>query len=74
LPEILTTEQLAEKLGGIPVNTVHYWRAQGIGPKGRKVGKRVLYVWDDVEAWLDQKAAADPMADRPQHRDRRKAG
>lgn len=68
---ILTTEQLATKLGA-PVNTIHYWRAQGIGPKGIKVGKRILYRWDDVLAWLEQKAADDPMADRPQHRTHRR--
>ena len=72
MPEIVDTEGLAEELH-TPVHTVHYWRAQGTGPKGIKVGKRILYRWADVEAWLDQKAAEDPMADRPQHH-RRQAG
>ena len=39
---IITSEELAELLH-VPVNTVHYWRARGTGPKGVKVGKRILY-------------------------------
>jgi predicted DNA-binding transcriptional regulator AlpA len=65
--EIVDSSELAELLR-TSVHTVHYWRHQGTGPKGFKVGKRILYRWSDVEAWLDQKAADDVMADRPQHR------
>ncbi|HKE72466.1 MAG TPA: helix-turn-helix domain-containing protein [Acidimicrobiales bacterium] len=63
MTEILTTEQLAE-LVHVPVNTVHYWRAQGTGPKGIKIGKRVIYRASDVAAWLDVKAAEDTNAAR----------
>lgn len=63
MSEIVTTEELAEKLR-TPIHTVNYWRARGTGPKGVRVGKRVLYRWSDVEAWLEQKAADDPINSR----------
>jgi hypothetical protein len=66
VPEIYDTEGLAEELK-TPVHTIHYWRSKGTGPKGIKVGKRILYRSTDVDAWLDKKAAEDPMTDRPQH-------
>jgi predicted DNA-binding transcriptional regulator AlpA len=72
VPEILTTEQLAEFVH-VPVNTVHYWRAQGTGPRGIKVGKRVIYRLSDVEVWLEGKAADDPNADRRQTTTSRRA-
>lgn len=33
--------------------TVRYWRHVGKGPKSFKVGRRVLYAVEDVEAWLE---------------------
>lgn len=64
MPEILTTEELADELR-TPIHTINYWRARGTGPKGFRLGKRVVYRRTDVEAWLEQKAAADPMSSRP---------
>lgn len=63
MPEIVTTEELAETLR-VPKYTVDYWRSRGIGPRGIKVGKRVLYRWTDVEAWLDRKAGEDEIGAR----------
>lgn len=59
--EILDTEELAERLRTSPW-TVRHWRYKGIGPRGVKVGKRVLYAWPDVELWLADKAKADRHA------------
>lgn len=47
----LTSEELAETCR-TSVETVRYWRHIGKGPKSFKVGRRVLYALDDVEAWL----------------------
>ncbi len=47
----LTTEELAEKVDRSPA-TVRYWRAQGTGPVGVRVGRRVAYRASDVDAWL----------------------
>lgn len=63
MSEIVTTEELAERLR-VPKHTVDYWRARGTGPPGIRVGKRVLYRWNDVETWLDRKADEDPMTSR----------
>ncbi len=59
--EILDTEGLAERLKTSPW-TVRHWRYKKIGPRGAKVGKRVLYRWDDVETWLTEKANDDPRS------------
>lgn len=50
-------QELHEYLGGqVPVRTIYAWRAKGEGPKGYKVGKRVLYKRADVERWLETEA------------------
>jgi predicted DNA-binding transcriptional regulator AlpA len=49
--EYLTTAEVAS-LCRSPVETVRYWRYVGQGPKSFKVGRRVLYAAEDVEAWL----------------------
>lgn len=51
-----TPEQVAEYLG-VSVDTLYAWRYRGTGPRGSKVGRHVRYRWDDVERWLDEKAA-----------------
>lgn len=47
----LTTQELAESLR-TSAETVRYWRHIGKGPKSFKVGRRVLYALDDVEAFI----------------------
>ena len=49
----LITAEVAE-LGRAPIETVRYWRHVGKGPKSFKVGRRVLYAIEDVEAWIAQ--------------------
>lgn len=55
----MTTAEVAET-ARTPVETVRYWRYVGKGPKSFKVGRRVLYALEDVEAWLE-----DARADAP---------
>jgi excisionase family DNA binding protein len=47
----LTTEEVAE-LCRTSTETVRYWRHIGKGPASFKLGRRVLYAGDGVEAWL----------------------
>lgn len=50
--QYIDTERLAE-LTGIAASTWSKRRLTGETPPFRKVGRRVLYLWSDVEAWLD---------------------
>lgn len=50
-PRFITTHEVAELLRTSP-ETVRYWRHIGTGPRSLKVGRRVLYAVEDVEAWL----------------------
>lgn len=52
----MTLAEVAEHCRA-PIETVRYWRKIGKGPRSFKVGRRVLYAADDVEAWL--RAAQD---------------
>lgn len=47
----LTTEEVADALR-TSVETVRHWRKNGRGPQGFKLGRRVLYDIDDVEAFI----------------------
>jgi excisionase family DNA binding protein len=47
----LTTQEVGEALR-TPAETVRYWRHVGKGPKSFKVGRRVLYAREDVEAFI----------------------
>jgi predicted DNA-binding transcriptional regulator AlpA len=49
--EVLTIEQIAERLNR-PENTIRYWRAIGTGPRTFRLGRRVVAMRSDVDAWL----------------------
>lgn len=53
MPKYLTISEVAE-LVRAPLETVRYWRHIGKGPKSFKVGRRVLYAIEDVDAWIAQ--------------------
>jgi hypothetical protein len=50
--ELLTLEQFAEMVN-TPINTIRFWRQTGYGPKSARIGKRVFYRRNDVNAWID---------------------
>jgi predicted DNA-binding transcriptional regulator AlpA len=56
MPKNLITAEVAE-LVRTPIETVRYWRHVGKGPKSFKVGRRVLYALEDVDAWIAQAKA-----------------
>lgn len=39
---------------GVSVNTLYFWRSEGLGPSSRKIGKYVRYRPDDVRRWVDE--------------------
>ena len=51
MTKFLTTQEVAEALRTSP-ETVRYWRHIKTGPKSFKVGRRVLYAVEDVEAFI----------------------
>jgi predicted DNA-binding transcriptional regulator AlpA len=51
LGPLLTTQEVSERTR-IPPETLRYFRHRGIGPKSFKLGRRVLYAAEDVEAWI----------------------
>jgi len=57
----MTTAEVAETTRA-PVETVRYWRHIGRGPKSFKVGRRVLYAVEDVEAWIAEARADTPVS------------
>lgn len=57
----LTTTEVAELCRTSP-ETVRYWRHIGNGPASFKVGRRVLYALEDVEAWIAEARKAGAAA------------
>jgi len=57
-PELLTIAEAAELLRA-PVATLRYWRHRNIGPRGFRLGRRVLYRRDDVTAWINAQLERD---------------
>jgi predicted DNA-binding transcriptional regulator AlpA len=53
MSEYLTTVEVAVKCRTSP-ETVRYWRGIHKGPAAFKLGRRVLYAIEDVEAWIDE--------------------
>lgn len=51
--DILTIDEVAGIVRA-PIATVRYWRHLGIGPRSFKLGRRVVYRRDDLDAWIAQ--------------------
>ncbi|MHA3701479.1 helix-turn-helix domain-containing protein [Jatrophihabitans sp. YIM 134969] len=59
MTEWLTTEDVASEFRTVPA-TVRYWRHTGTGPRGTRVGRRVLYARADVDQWVRDQREANP--------------
>jgi excisionase family DNA binding protein len=53
LEELLTLTEVADLLR-IPVATLRYWRANGTGPHGFHVGRKVIFTRTEVLRWLTE--------------------
>lgn len=51
MPELLTTMEAAQRLRLNP-QTLNRWRRQGTGPAYVRVGKKILYLEEQIMAWL----------------------
>ena len=56
---LLTPAEVAERLR-VSTRTLEFWRHQGRGPAFVRVGKRVRYRPDDVEAFIEAQRFATP--------------
>jgi excisionase family DNA binding protein len=61
LPDLLSVAELADYLG-VPVSTIHYWRAKEQGPPALKVGRRLRFRVVDVIRWLEERKGVDANA------------
>jgi predicted DNA-binding transcriptional regulator AlpA len=52
IDRLWSIQDVAEYLQ-IPVKTLYQWRCQGIGPKGRRIGRYVRYNPQDVRDWFN---------------------
>ncbi|HEY2297978.1 MAG TPA: helix-turn-helix domain-containing protein [Jatrophihabitans sp.] len=50
--DLITITEASERLR-TPAATLRYWRHVGVGPKSFKIGRRVVYRRDDLEAWIE---------------------
>lgn len=57
----LTTGEVAD-LCRTSSETVRYWRHVGKGPKSFKLGRRVLYAAEDVQAFIEEARKAGAAA------------
>lgn len=55
--KLLTLDEVSE-LTHIPVATLRWYRAKGIGPKTFRLGGRVMAREDDLDAWIQQQYVA----------------
>lgn len=60
-PELLTTDELAELLRTTPAG-IHSLRYRGEGPPAVRVGRRLLFRAEDVQAWLAAQREEAPGA------------
>ena len=51
-PDLLTISEAAEVLRA-PVATLRHWRHLGTGPHSFRLGRRVLYRRDELDAWVE---------------------
>lgn len=60
--ELLTIQEVAETIR-VPVTTLRFWRSQGMGPRGFRVGRSVRYWKSEIFGWLDELETSPQAAD-----------
>ncbi|MBR3631583.1 MAG: helix-turn-helix domain-containing protein [Elusimicrobiaceae bacterium] len=58
MEKLITAEELAEYLRSTP-GTIYTWKSMGRIPADcvRKIGRKVLFVAEKIEEWLDSSAS-----------------
>ena len=47
---------------GFSESSLRYWRKNRTGPTAYRVGRRLRYPQSEVESWMHEQAACDPIA------------
>ncbi len=55
---LMTTAEVAQRLG-MPLQTFYDHRKHGRGPRGYRIGGRVMFRWSEVDAWLQEHRETD---------------
>ena len=50
-PKLLTMPETADRLR-VPVDTLKRWRKVRKGPRGERIGRSIMYLEEDVTAWI----------------------
>ena len=58
--QMFTVEEAAARLNKSP-HTLRWWRTRGLGegPKSGKLGRRIMYREEDLDAWVAKQFADD---------------
>jgi predicted DNA-binding transcriptional regulator AlpA len=59
MTRLLTIKEVAERYPFIPEATWRYWRHRNEGPPSARIGRRVVFKEDQVEAWIEAQFAAE---------------
>ncbi|AGM09560.1 helix-turn-helix domain-containing protein [Amycolatopsis keratiniphila] len=54
---LMTVEDVSTYLG-VPVGTLYRWRTTGYGPAGKRIGKHLRYIPEDVYGWAAKQGGA----------------
>jgi len=60
---VITVEDVAA-MTRLAESTLYDWRAKGKGPRSFKLGRRVVYVEQDVLDWIEQQQANTTRGDQ----------
>lgn len=61
--ELLTPNDVAALIPGLKPKLLAEWRYKKTGPRFYKVGRIILYPFDDLEAWFESLEGGGPHGD-----------
>lgn len=61
---LLTMDETSE-VTRVPKSTLRFYRHNGTGPRSFKLGGRVMYREEDVEAWIEEQYQAASVTSQP---------
>jgi predicted site-specific integrase-resolvase len=70
MEQILLTVAEAAKVMRISIHTVNAWRAAGKGPRPTRLGTRVFYRPQDIQAFIDASVQPEAKAKEPRQETR----